>query len=127
MYHATRIQLLSFHFRLQDFHLLWCIFSMLRLASRFDIAVTTPIGKPIGLGFSPFAHHYLENLWFDFSSSSYLDVSVRGLAHTCLYIQQAVFRVAHSKSPALSLLPTPRSISSVTTSFVASVCLGIHR
>jgi hypothetical protein len=36
---------------------------------------TTPTGKPIGLGSSAFARHYLRNL-FDFSSSGYLDVSV---------------------------------------------------
>jgi hypothetical protein len=36
------IQLLSFNFRLQDFHLLWCSFQLLRLASRFDIAVPQP-------------------------------------------------------------------------------------
>ncbi len=36
------IQLLSFSFRLQDFHLLWCSISLLRLTSRFDFAVPLP-------------------------------------------------------------------------------------
>ena len=42
---------------------------------------TTPIGKPIGLGFSAFARRYLQNL-FDFFSSGYLDVSVHRVPST---------------------------------------------
>ena len=36
------IQLLSFNFRLQDFHFLWCSISLLRLIYGFDIAVPLP-------------------------------------------------------------------------------------
>ncbi len=36
------MQLVSFNFRLQDFHLLWCTSQVLRLASRFHIAVPRP-------------------------------------------------------------------------------------
>ena len=34
------------------------------------------VARRHGLGSSPFARRYLGNLWFDFSSSGYLDVSV---------------------------------------------------
>ena len=36
------IQLVSLSFRLQDFHLLWCIIPMLRLTARVHIAVPQP-------------------------------------------------------------------------------------
>jgi hypothetical protein len=36
------IQLASFRFRLQDYYLLWCSFSLLRLASKIHIAVPRP-------------------------------------------------------------------------------------
>jgi hypothetical protein len=36
------IQLVSFNFRLQDFHPLWCSFQLLRLVSRFHVAVPQP-------------------------------------------------------------------------------------
>ncbi len=36
------IQLLSLSFQLQDFHLLWCSISLLRLTARFDLAVPLP-------------------------------------------------------------------------------------
>jgi hypothetical protein len=36
------IQLGSLNFRLQDFHLLWCTFQVLRLVARYHIAVPQP-------------------------------------------------------------------------------------
>ena len=36
------IQLVSFNFRLQDFHLLWCSFQLLRLIYGVHIAVPLP-------------------------------------------------------------------------------------
>ena len=59
------MQLVSFRFRLQDFHLLWCSFQLLRLASGIPCRCpTTPIDLSTGLGSSPFAHHYLGNRFF---------------------------------------------------------------
>ena len=47
------------------------------LSLRLRKAPQPPQGlTPTGLGSSPFARRYLGNLWFDFSSSRYLDVSV---------------------------------------------------
>jgi hypothetical protein len=54
-----------FHFRLQDFYLLWCIFPMLRLISAIlDDCPTTPISEETGLGSSLFARRYLGNRFF---------------------------------------------------------------
>ena len=59
------MQLVSFHFRLQDYYLLWC--SMPPASSSFQIPYrcpTTPDNKLPGLGSFPFAHHYLGNRFF---------------------------------------------------------------
>jgi hypothetical protein len=55
---------------------------------------TTPKGKPFGLGFSPFAHHYLGNLCLISLPPATKMFQFAGLALDCLYIQQLVFRVA---------------------------------
>ena len=56
------IQSCRFNFRLQDFHLLWCSFQLLRLVSTVtDDCPTTPGFVKPGLGFSPFARRYLGN------------------------------------------------------------------
>jgi hypothetical protein len=48
-----------FRFRLQDFHLLWCSFQLLRLTFMFpDGRPTTPSAEADGLGFSLFARRY---------------------------------------------------------------------
>ena len=89
---------------------------------------TTPTSKLVGLGSSPFAHHYLGNLGLISFPPATKMFQFAGLALTCLYIQQAVLGVAPFGYLRLSrLLPAPRSVSSVATSFFASVCLGIHR
>lgn len=88
---------------------------------------TTPKSKLFGLGFSPFAHHYLENLVLISFPPATKMFQFAGLAQTCLYIQQAVLGVPPFGYLRIDcLLPAPRSVSSVTTSFFASVCLGIH-
>ena len=88
---------------------------------------TTPTSKLVGLGSSPFAHHYLGNLGLISFPPATKMFQFAGLALTCLYIQQAVLGVAPFGYLRIHrLLPAPRSVSSVTTSFFASVCLGIH-
>jgi hypothetical protein len=55
---------------------------------------TTPKGKPFGLGSSPFAHHYLGNLYLISLPPATKMFQFAGLALSCLYIQQVVYRVA---------------------------------
>lgn len=59
------IQLVSFRFRLRDYHSLWCKIQLLRLASGIPCRCpTTPMVKTTGLGSSLFAHHYWGNRCF---------------------------------------------------------------
>ena len=56
------IQLGGFDFRLQDFHLLWCIFQMLCLISALPYRCpTTPFALANGLGCFLFARRYWGN------------------------------------------------------------------
>ncbi|QHO46321.1 uncharacterized protein DS421_6g186360 [Arachis hypogaea] len=48
------------------------------------------------------------------------------LSLACPWIQQQFERLTYSESPDLRLFSTPRSISSLTTPFLVSGCLGIH-
>ena len=67
----------------------------------------------------------------DVLSSGYLDVSVRQVRLTTLYIQVAIslkgmgFPIRRSSDQ--SLLATPRSFSQHATSFIASIRQGIHQ
>ncbi|KAL2243497.1 UNVERIFIED_CONTAM: hypothetical protein Sindi_0467700 [Sesamum indicum] len=49
------------------------------------------------------------------------------LSLACPWIQQQFERLPYSGIPDLCLFSTPRSISSITTPFLVSGCLGIHR
>ena len=67
----------------------------------------------------------------DFFSSRYLDVSVPWVCFAVLCIQTEML-LTERVSPFGNLrikvcLPTPRSLSQATTSFIASYCQGIHR
>ena len=66
---------------------------------------------------------------FDFSSSPYLDVSVREVPH----VKLCIHLTSHSrvgfpirKSPDRSLFAAPRGLSQLVTSFVGSWCQGIR-
>jgi hypothetical protein len=48
----------------------------------------------LGLGFSHFAHHYFGNLFLISLPPATKMFQFAGLALSCLYIQQAVYRVA---------------------------------
>ena len=82
---------------------------------------TTP--DESGLGYSPFARHYLGNRLLSFFSSGYLDVSVHRVAlykvMYSLYDTSSFLLVGSPirKSPDQSILTTPRSISLFVTSF----------
>ena len=53
------IQLAQLNFQLQDFHLLWCSFSLLRLVALIQCRCpTTPDDKSPGLGCFRFARRY---------------------------------------------------------------------
>ncbi|SRR4028118_1178023 len=89
------IQLVSFHFRLQDFHLLGCHIQWLRLAALIPYCCpTTPTVITVGLGFSRFARRYWGNLFLISFPPATKMFQFTGLAHACLYIQQAVLGVA---------------------------------
>ena len=66
---------------------------------------------------------------FDFSSSPYLDVSVREVPHNRLWIHLELhLRVGFPirKSPDRSLFAAPRGLSQLVTSFIGSWCQGIR-
>ena len=68
-----------------------------------------------------------------FSSWGYLDVSVPPVRPAYLFIQHAVTehylrQVSPFGNPRIkACLAAPRGLSQLTTSFIASLCLGIHR
>ena len=56
------IQLVSFCFRLRDYHSLWCSIHSASSSSLIPCRCpTTPFDNSNGLGWFPFAHHYLGN------------------------------------------------------------------
>ena len=80
---------------------------------------TTPMTGVIGLGSSRFARRYSGNRVF------FLFLQLL----RCFNSLGSLFRTwgcPIRKSSDQCLLPTPRSVSPVTASFFASVCLGIH-
>ncbi len=73
-----------------------------------------------------------DGISIDFFSSGYLDVSVLRVRSIYLCIQYTVTHKMSRVSPFGNLrvkvcLPTLRSLSQATTSFIASYCQGIHR
>ena len=69
-----------------------------------------------------------KGIEFSFSSSSYLDVSVHWVGSYSPMDSVSCIKGCPIRKPLdQCLLPTPQSISLVTASFFASVCLGIHR
>ena len=117
-----------FYFRLQDFHLLWCSFQLLRLAARIPVMLShdpscnynwfrlLPLRSPL-LG---------ESLLISFPPATKM-FQFTGLALPSYGFTWQFLGFPIRISPAQGLLPAPRSVSSVATSFFASVCLGIHR
>jgi hypothetical protein len=138
------INMKSALFRLQDFHLLRPDFPDSSTILRFfdftrrlqppasyphDTKNTTLAGFDMsyGLGSSRFARHYSGNL-FDFSSCGYLDVS---LPHVRLRLTTHDPTLLGPGCPiristVLRLCAPTRGFSQLTTSFIASSCLGIH-
>jgi hypothetical protein len=88
------IQLVSLNFRLQDFHLLWCIIQMLRLVARFHLAVPQPQVKTTGLGSFQFARRYYGKSIFLSLPPATKMFQFAGFARTTLWIQVAVYWVA---------------------------------
>ena len=88
---------------------------------------TTPILESIGLGSSPFARRYLgSRFYFPFLQL------LRCFSWLGSLVQAYIFSLSFlgcpiRKFPDQSVLPAPRDLSQVTTSFIASVCQGIRR
>ena len=88
---------------------------------------TTPEIKTSGLGCSPFAHHYSGNRFCFLFLQLLRCFSSLGSLSLVYGFNQQFLGCPIRKPPDQGLLPAPRSISSVATSFFASACLGIHR
>src|SRR6186713_3620529 len=73
-----------------------------------------------------------EGVSFDFCSTRYLDVSVPWVGRVWLCIHHTLVGIPYAgcpirRSPDQCSLATPRSFSQLSTSFIASHRLGIHR
>ena len=85
------IQSGKFHFRLQDFHLLWCSFQLLRLTFIIHShCPTTPSTLVDGLGCFRFARRYSGNRALLSLPPATKMFQFAGFARSCLYIQQVV-------------------------------------
>ncbi len=87
--------------------------------------------SPLMLSHDPSSRNYWFRL-FPFRSPLLRESRLLSLPLATKMFQFARFALALlgcpiRTSPDQCLLPTPRSVSSVATSFIASVCLGIHR
>ena len=106
-------------FRLQGYHLLWPDFPDCS-SKTLKVSWAVPLSLAATRGIS-----------VDFFSSGYLDVSVPRVRFLTLCIQirilpkQWVSPFGHLRIKAC--LSAPRSLSQITTSFIASYRLGIHR
>ena len=114
-------------FRLQVFHLLWMNFpehstiNPQPLLRSYNPRMTSILvwALPISLAATP-------GISFDFFSFGYWDVSIPQVCS--LSGVRTLLRTGYpiQKSPDQSLLPAPRGLSQVATSFFASMCQGIH-
>ena len=139
-----------YYFRLQDFHLLWCVVpnasanNMVSYSSSYlqfrphtphNTTDTTVASFNVsdGLGFAAFARHYWRYRWFTFLSSRYWDISLPSVS-SVVPMNSVRSRPAWPgrgcpirRSPGERLFPPIRRLSQVTTSFIAYWCQGIHR
>ena len=136
-------------FRLQDYHLLWWAFPDSSTINQICNFPTNPKLRPIDphdLEYTTLSGFSIYSVWA-FSSSlaatteitivffswGYLDVSVHLVRLWSLCIQQQMSRhYTRRVSPFRNLrikacLAAPRSLSQLTTSFIASWRQGIHR
>ena len=88
---------------------------------------TTPEYMYSGLGCSLFARRYLGNRFFFLFLQLLRCFSSLGWLYYPMYSDSSTWGCPIRTFSDLRLLPAPRDVSSVTTSFIASVCLGIHR
>ena len=81
-----------FRFRLQDFHFLWCMLSnILRLSAKLLIPVRTPSVLLLSVWPPSLSLATTREISVDFSSSSYLDVSVQRVPFINLCIQLMMY------------------------------------
>jgi hypothetical protein len=88
------IQLIHFHFRLRDFHPLWCSFQLLRLASASMLLSHNPRQNIIWFRLFPLRSPLLRESTFLSLPPATKMFQFAGLAHITLYIQVTVLRVA---------------------------------
>lgn len=117
-----------FYFRLQDFHLLWCSFQLLCLACRYVSWLShDPRSKNLWFRLFPVRSPLLgKSLLLSLPPATKM-FQFAGFAAPIYVFNWYLLGCPIRTSPDQCLLPAPRSLSSVATSFFASVCLGIHR
>lgn len=130
-------------FRIKGYHPLWLTFpgnsSMYILCNFVEdlrVLITTPITpmpqRPqawhdISLGCSPFARRYLENRYYFLLLRVLRCFNSPGITTACAVLCSSQRGFPIRKSTGQCLLPTNRSLSQVTTSFIIWQCQGIHR
>src|SRR4028118_1842287 len=89
------IQLVSFYFRLQDFHLLWCSIPTASSSFRYSIMLShNPSCQNNWFRLFPLRSPLLrESIFLSLPPATKM-FQFAGLAHSCLYIQQVVLGVA---------------------------------
>ena len=131
--YVLRIQTACYGFRLRDFHTLWLDFPDHSTIHCFAWCLSLPLEIllfqvwPLPLSLA--ATHGIS---FDFSSSAYLDVSLRQVPFSrtiwfirgSLILHQGGFPIRRSADQCL--FTATRSLSQLVTSFVGSWCQGIH-
>ena len=127
------ILLCASEFRLRVFHPLWTAFPKpFGYSFAITFAVLNPEMLAFRFGLFPFRSPLLwKSIWispFSFSSSGYLDVSVRRVPFHTLWIGVWIHGMLHvgfpiQTSPARWVFAPPRSFSQLITSFIGSQCL----
>ena len=135
------------HFRLRGCHPLWPAIQCRSASSALsysaeEMPLFARIPRPLLSNAStlalsrfrliPVRSPLLGESLFDFFSSRYLDVSVPWVGRRRLCIHRMLVGIPYAgcpirRSPDHNLLAVPRSFSQLSTSFIASDRLGIHR
>ena len=127
---TTRV---CFNFAYRPITLYWRTFQNFPLSSQISYcSPATPAGKPAGLDCSAFARHYLRNHFCFIFLRLLRCFTSPGFALEALFDSDSSdgtllppgFPIR--TSPDQSLFAAPRSLSQLTTSFIASQSLGIH-
>ena len=119
----------SWPFTYETLTLFCWLFHVIRLDLKVLYRGPNPTDISIVVWPLPLSLATTRGISFDFSSSPYLDVSVREVPHVKLCIHLTLrLRVGFPirKSPDRSLFAAPRGLSQLVTSFFGSWCQGIR-